>query len=394
MNVQKLTLSNLRCFKNEEFNFNPGMNLIVGINGVGKSTILEALFIMLSKAYSRIMKDVSLNHHFSYDDVLYKAKRMILTIALMDEIEFYLVSKVYVKDKKKLDRKYNIIPKKRKLEITTPPFIFFPATRASTYNKRKSAVLKRSILIKDWISWFKAMLKMKKEGDDCASRMIESMHDSLSEFWEQKVEITSYRSQLFLKKEEKKILIKQLSDGEKSILSLIFEITRNIYNCYKDSPDPFKSGKLTILIDEIDLHLHPKWQREIVGKLTGIFPNCQFICTTHSPFVIQSLRKGTLINLDNDNKNSDFYNKSIEDITEDIMGVKMPQKSKRYIEMISAAEEYYKILKKPTTEEQKQKAKEKLDELSIRYSDDPAYIAFLKVEKEFKEAKEKNETSK
>ena len=45
-----------------------------------------------------------------------------------------------------------------------------------------------------------------------------------------------------------------------------------------------------VLIDEIDLHLHPKWQRQIVEDLRGAFPKIQFVATTHSPFIIQSLR--------------------------------------------------------------------------------------------------------
>ncbi len=44
-----------------------------------------------------------------------------------------------------------------------------------------------------------------------------------------------------------------------------------------------------MLIDELDLHLHPKWQRQIVGKLTATFPQCQFIATSHSPQVVASV---------------------------------------------------------------------------------------------------------
>ena len=55
-----------------------------------------------------------------------------------------------------------------------------------------------------------------------------------------------------------------------------------------DLSDPLE-GKGVIFIDEIELHLHPKWQREILPKLVEIFPNCQFIVTTHSPQVISSI---------------------------------------------------------------------------------------------------------
>ena len=51
------------------------------------------------------------------------------------------------------------------------------------------------------------------------------------------------------------------------------------------------------MIDEIDLHLHPKWQRHVVGDLQKAFPNIQFIGTTHSPFIVQSMNPGEVIDL-------------------------------------------------------------------------------------------------
>jgi predicted ATP-binding protein involved in virulence len=63
--------------------------------------------------------------------------------------------------------------------------------------------------------------------------------------------------------------------------------------------DASSKTKGVILIDELDLHLHPKWQRRIIEDLRRVFPNVQFICTTHSPFLIQSLRSSEeLIMLD------------------------------------------------------------------------------------------------
>ena len=50
------------------------------------------------------------------------------------------------------------------------------------------------------------------------------------------------------------------------------------------------AGKGCILIDEVDLHLHPVWQSEIIGRLTQIFPGCQFFLTTHSPFVVSNVK--------------------------------------------------------------------------------------------------------
>ncbi len=59
-----------------------------------------------------------------------------------------------------------------------------------------------------------------------------------------------------------------------------------------------KKTKGVVLIDEIDMHLHPKWQRTVIQSLKETFPNIQFIITTHSPFIVQSLSADEIINLD------------------------------------------------------------------------------------------------
>jgi predicted ATP-binding protein involved in virulence len=83
----------------------------------------------------------------------------------------------------------------------------------------------------------------------------------------------------------------QFSSGEKSFISLVADIARQLVISNPKSEDPLKEGKGIILIDEIDLHLHPKWQRKIVPKLMELFPNVQFVVTTHSPKVLGSIEK-------------------------------------------------------------------------------------------------------
>jgi negative regulator of replication initiation len=76
--------------------------------------------------------------------------------------------------------------------------------------------------------------------------------------------------------------------------------------------------------------------------------------------------------------------RSIEDITEDVMQVVMPQKSARYQAMMSAAEKYFRLLRTVdrTNEEELAEAEQRLNELSVPFSDDPAFQALLKVERE------------
>ena len=133
-----------------------------------------------------------------------------------------------------------------------------------------------------------------------------------------------------------------------------------------------------VLIDELDLHLHPKWQRLVVADLKKIFPKVQFIATTHSPFVIQSLEAGELISLDEEQYvNAPYSGQSIEDIAEEIMGVEIPQYSQKKQEMYKAAAAYYEALDRAASEEDLEKLREELMLLSEKYGDNVAYYAFI-----------------
>lgn len=79
--------------------------------------------------------------------------------------------------------------------------------------------------------------------------------------------------------------VTQLSQGEKSLMALIGDIARRLAIMNPSLDNPLE-GDGIILIDEVDMHLHPQWQRSLIDKLTSTFSNCQFVLTTHSPLVI------------------------------------------------------------------------------------------------------------
>lgn len=81
--------------------------------------------------------------------------------------------------------------------------------------------------------------------------------------------------------------LRQLSYGYQTMLAWIVDLAKRMIDAYPDSDTPLKESAV-VLVDEIDLHLHPSWQRRIVGDLSRIFPNVQFIATSHSPLVVQS----------------------------------------------------------------------------------------------------------
>lgn len=89
----------------------------------------------------------------------------------------------------------------------------------------------------------------------------------------------------------------QLSQGEKSLMALVGDIARRLAMMNPALENPLQ-GDGIVLIDEVDMHLHPKWQRSLIERLTSTFPNCQFVLSTHSPLVISDCKNVLIYALD------------------------------------------------------------------------------------------------
>jgi len=174
--------------------------------------------------------------------------------------------------------------------------------------------------------------------------------------------------------------LSQLSDGEQRLFSLFVDIARQL--SLLNSRDEIGSGEAIVLIDEIDVHLHPKWQRKIVPSLKSLFTECQFIATTHSPFVIQSLSAGELMSLETSRQFlGEYSNQSIEDIVEEVQGVQMPQRNYRAEVLSTAVEEYFKVLQDPhAAKAALMQAEATFREASEPFAPNPGLNAFLKLE--------------
>jgi predicted ATP-binding protein involved in virulence len=81
--------------------------------------------------------------------------------------------------------------------------------------------------------------------------------------------------------------LRQLGYGYRTMIAWVVDFAARMVERYPDSPDPLAEPAV-VLVDEIDLHLHPRWQREVIGYLTERFPNTQFIVTAHSPLIVQA----------------------------------------------------------------------------------------------------------
>ncbi|MGF7218256.1 hypothetical protein GGR92_004433 [Spirosoma lacussanchae] len=91
-----------------------------------------------------------------------------------------------------------------------------------------------------------------------------------------------------------KVLLHELSLGYKTLIAWMVDFAKGLLDRYPDSPDPLAEPAVC-LVDEIDLHLHPKFQRSIIKFLTETFPNTQFIVTAHSPLVVQSAQNANIV---------------------------------------------------------------------------------------------------
>lgn len=80
-----------------------------------------------------------------------------------------------------------------------------------------------------------------------------------------------------------------LSDGHKTTLALFSDLLFRVYDNFKEVDD-FTKEHFVLILDEIDIHLHPKAQCKILPAIQSLFPNAEIFCTTHSPFVVNSLR--------------------------------------------------------------------------------------------------------
>ncbi len=178
------------------------------------------------------------------------------------------------------------------------------------------------------------------------------------------------RPRMLIDKNEETYDLEQLSDGEKNLIALVGDIARRLAIGNPRMNNPLE-GKGFILIDEIDLHLHPGWQRLVVPKLLEVFPNCQFFITTHSPQVLSHVKPDNIFLLSNENNTLSYsrpiesYGKNSDRILEDIFGVDArPKKEKEALRLL------YELIQKNKLE----KAKRKIEELTSLIGEDSELV--------------------
>lgn len=344
---------------------------IIGDNGVGKTSILEAI----TKGYTPIVRNISKvaveKCDLSDSDIKNKTEwtAVKVTARLNDQdYSWYNKRRINAKveyrrdinealDFKEVKNVYGKLYNDSKL-----PLVLYYGTDRVIRDIPKRGHLKEFKIedslkncfdnvnyFRDFYEWFKTEedIELREKSDDrsyenirlnsvrmAIERMIPGYKNLRIRFNPSRMIITN--------KYGEDLRIEQLSGGYKAVLSMISDIAKRLSLANPNSRNPLEEEAI-ILIDELDLHLHPKWQKKISEDLKRTFPNCQFIITTHSPFIIQSLNKDEVINIEkneyeNDEDYGSFEGWSIEEIQEYEMGVQTKtDRYKKYIQEFSDA---------------------------------------------------------
>ena len=413
MRIREITLRNYRGYsEHSSFKFADRFTVVAGINGRGKTALLDGLAILCSRFLPHVssarsgyrtvtpqevhvgagsaelsMKANCAGIPIEYRLIYKKERRQIRTTRLPATVK-QTVKKAYgdatrSDDAAPLAVYYTTDRAGYRLPRELPQEV--PRGQAAAYT---GALLNRTVNFRDFMARYWSAVTVERTerrdnpnylGDQAVAAISRALTAFLGDFENLRVQQEPLR--LLVDKAGVALDLSQLSDGERSFLAMICDLGRRLALANPLLENPLH-GAGVVLIDELELHLHPKWQREVTERLRKTFPNIQFIATTHSPFVIQALRPGELINLDPD-EFGEYADKSIEDIAENVMGVELPQKSARYRKMMSAAEEYFRLLRTPSTLPQDvDAAEQQLNMLSEPFSDDPAFRALLKLERE------------
>lgn len=310
MRVNRLKLKNVRSIQDGELVFQSGFNLIVGVNGVGKTTILDALTSCLSGIVNSVNEISSrrvarlLSH-----DIRVGAKAMEIGchFEIGDTSEPYTYKFTKQHAKRGSTAKFvgkPLYPVFGNESGPRPLAVLFSTNRAVPSERRPSkavaagsvagafaeALSGRTLRLQEFEAWMRAQqaLSMEHLG---AKRVLAAFEDAVTRFLPSYRNLrpggkSSDRGSLLVDHGATTLPVSQLSDGERGVLALVLDLTRRLAQANPGVENPLEEAGAIVLIDEIDLHLHPQWQRQIVEKLTTTFPRCQFIVTTHSPQII------------------------------------------------------------------------------------------------------------
>lgn len=318
MKIDYICIENFRGIKRLELSELSNLNVITGINGSGKTSILNAIKILLSWLIARIRNAKGNGITISDKDITKGENYCLLKIRMDNGLDWQLYKqKSSIRSKpehktelSKMTAFANTIAEKLGAEPLSDILLIdaygvnriVSETPMRVRAKHKlnpidalSVDMSNSVNFYEFFIWFREMEDIENEqfrnsGVLVKDKRLEAVRNVIPSLFSEYSDFRVQRSPkaFVIKKGEEKFDFNQLSDGEKSYIALIFDIARKMAMTHPVLDNPL-NGEGIILIDEIELHLHPSWQRDVIDKLQRIFPNCQFFITTHSPHVVSSV---------------------------------------------------------------------------------------------------------
>lgn len=440
MRINEITIKNFRGFENRSFTFDSKMNVVLGNNTTGKTTLLQAVQIALGaylKSLSQLPNDKAFKKNFEMgdrpliysdanEDFIYPTKEN-PTIS----VKASLSSSGKI-DGKTFEENMNIewsrelkgrntidhgelsniakewedfrIQENSETDVVLPLVLAFGADRIdnnyklvekkaniSRLIKAYKCALAETVDFKSALAWYYNFNSNGKKSPE-----VQGTDTAFEKALETAARITNIAREeggrglwadvkVFGQNKSTRLKYEMMSSGFKAMVNMVAEIA---YRCIMLNrwlgADAVTKTPGIVLIDEIDLYLHPHWQQHVLEDLQKAFPKIQFIVSTHSPFIVQSVESHNVITLDGNRSDSNPNMRSIEDIAVTEMNMDS-SRSPKFKLMLKKAEEYYQLVKegrKDTTETNK--VKKELDKIEEEFSDDPAYVALLRAERRSK----------
>lgn len=338
MKLESLSLAHCGGFEQLDIAFEPDVTLIAGVNGVGKSTVLHALAVLLSRAMPEFTPSRSAPLYFTDDDI--HGDKGSLEVSARIQIDGQIIN-AGVQRLRATDDKGDRFMLLRQAEAATDDTDFAHALSTRTLTGELEAGIKetraalsslknashpplavyfspkrqlpgqprslpeakpfdpsiaygralhdREVELREFMHWFRTQEKLGAANEPRRFKVLDALRavvvELLPEFGNLRIQ-EQPRLGFVVDKRGQPFYLHQLSDGERGLLALVFDLTRRLAIANPESDNPIAEGVGLVLIDEIELHLHPKWQRDVLQRLRDIFKACQLVVTTHSPLVL------------------------------------------------------------------------------------------------------------